>query len=120
MRGRERLAGREALPASGGLERVVVAVGTATNDEWDPLEHRSVGRGVVDAARPRHRERVGERVLERLVLPLAKTRADTFDEAAGVEMLVRGLQAQHDSDDALLAASCAFFDTLYAALLLVK
>jgi len=42
------------------------------------------------------------------------------DEAAGVEMLVRGLQAQHDSDDALLAASCAFFDTLYAALRLVK
>lgn len=38
------------------------------------------------------------------------------DEAAGVEMLVRGLQAQHDNDDALLAASCAFFDTLYAAL----
>ena len=38
------------------------------------------------------------------------------DEAAGVETLVRGLQAQHDDDDALLAASCAFFDTLYAAL----
>jgi hypothetical protein len=38
------------------------------------------------------------------------------DEAAGIEMVVRGLQAQHDNDDALLAASCAFFDTLYAAL----
>jgi len=42
------------------------------------------------------------------------------DEAAGVEMMVRGLQAEHDSDDALLAASCAFFDTLYAALRLAK
>ena len=38
------------------------------------------------------------------------------DEAAGVETMVRGLQAQHGDDDALLAASCAFFDTLYAAL----
>ena len=38
------------------------------------------------------------------------------DEAAGVETMVRGLQAQHGDDDALLAASCAVFDTLYAAL----
>lgn len=42
------------------------------------------------------------------------------DEAAGVQMMVRGLQAQHDNDDGLLAASCAFFDTLYAALRLAK
>jgi hypothetical protein len=42
------------------------------------------------------------------------------DEAAGVETMVRGLQAQHASDDELLAASCALFDTLYAALRLVK
>lgn len=42
------------------------------------------------------------------------------DEAAGVEMMVRGLQAQHANDDALLVASCALFDTLYAALRLVK
>lgn len=39
------------------------------------------------------------------------------DEAAGVEAMVRGLQAQHDNDDTLLAASCTLFDTLYAALL---
>jgi len=38
------------------------------------------------------------------------------DESAGVEMMVRGLQAQHDDDDALLAASCALFDSLYAAM----
>lgn len=38
------------------------------------------------------------------------------DEAAGVETVVRGLHAQHDDDDALLAAACGFFDTLYAAL----
>lgn len=38
------------------------------------------------------------------------------DEAAGVETLVRGLQAQHDSDDALLAASLSIFDALYAAM----
>lgn len=42
------------------------------------------------------------------------------DEAPGVETMVRGLQAQHGNDDALLAASCAFFDTLYAALRLAK
>lgn len=38
------------------------------------------------------------------------------DEAAGVETIVRGLQAQHDQDDALLAASLPIFDTLYTAL----
>lgn len=39
------------------------------------------------------------------------------DEAAGLEVLVRGLQAQHDDDDALLRAAFALFDTLHAALL---
>lgn len=38
------------------------------------------------------------------------------DEAAGVETLVRGLQALHQEDDALLAASLPIFDTLYAAM----
>ncbi len=38
-----------------------------------------------------------------------------LDEAAGVETLVRGLQAQHAGDDALLAAASGLFDTLYAA-----
>lgn len=38
------------------------------------------------------------------------------DEAAGVEMLVRGLQALHLDDDALLAAAVPLFDTLHAAL----
>ncbi|MDM0052603.1 chromate resistance protein ChrB domain-containing protein [Variovorax sp. J22R115] len=38
------------------------------------------------------------------------------DEAAGIETIVRGLQAQHDKDDALLAASLPLFDTLYAAM----
>lgn len=38
------------------------------------------------------------------------------DEAAGVETIVRGLQAQHGQDDALLAASLPIFDTLYTAL----
>jgi hypothetical protein len=38
------------------------------------------------------------------------------DEAPGIEMLVRGLQAQHADDDALLQAGTAFFDTLHAAL----
>jgi hypothetical protein len=38
-----------------------------------------------------------------------------LDEAAGIEMLVRGLQAQHANDDALLAAALVLFDTLYAA-----
>lgn len=39
------------------------------------------------------------------------------DEAAGIEALVRGLQVQHDDDDALLAAACTMFDALHAALL---
>jgi hypothetical protein len=38
------------------------------------------------------------------------------DEAAGVEAVVRGLLAQHPSDDALLAAALPLFDSLYAAL----
>ncbi len=38
------------------------------------------------------------------------------DEAAGLETLVRGLQAQHADDDALLEAAQALFETLYAAL----
>ena len=38
------------------------------------------------------------------------------DEAAGLETMVRGLQAQHGDDDALLAAAGNLFDTLYAGL----
>jgi hypothetical protein len=38
------------------------------------------------------------------------------DEAPGLELIVRGLQAQHAGDDALLAAALPLFDTLYAAL----
>lgn len=38
------------------------------------------------------------------------------DEAPGLELLVRGLQAQHRTDDALLAAALPLFDTLYAAM----
>jgi len=37
------------------------------------------------------------------------------DEAPGFEMLVRGLQAQHADDDALLMAAISLFDTLLAA-----
>lgn len=38
------------------------------------------------------------------------------DEAAGIETLVRGLQALHATDDALLAASLPIFDSLYSAM----
>lgn len=38
------------------------------------------------------------------------------DEAAGLELLVRGLQLQHPQDDALLAAALPLFDTLHTAL----
>ncbi len=38
------------------------------------------------------------------------------DEAPGFELLVRGLQAQHRADDALLSAALPLFDTLYAAM----
>lgn len=38
------------------------------------------------------------------------------DAAPGIEVIVRGLQAQHDKDDALLVAANAIFDTLYAAM----
>lgn len=42
------------------------------------------------------------------------------DEAPGIEMIVRGLQAQHADDDQLLEAAFAFFDTLHAALKAAK
>jgi hypothetical protein len=38
------------------------------------------------------------------------------DEAAGLELLVHGLQAMHTDDDALLAAALPLFDALYRAL----
>jgi|SRR5882672_1218646 len=38
------------------------------------------------------------------------------DAAAGVETVVRGLQAQHADDNALLAAALALFDSLQAAM----
>ena len=38
------------------------------------------------------------------------------DEAPGFEMVMRGLQAQHADDDALLAAAIPTFDAVYAAL----
>lgn len=38
------------------------------------------------------------------------------DEAPGVEAIVRGLQARHTDDDALLAAALPVFDALYAAM----
>ena len=38
------------------------------------------------------------------------------DEAPGIEMLVRGLQAQHANDDELLASALPLFDALYTAL----
>ena len=51
------------------------------------------------AARPRHRRR-----------------RHFLDEAPGLEMVVRGLQAQHADDDDLLQAAIGLFDTLYAAM----
>ena len=38
------------------------------------------------------------------------------DEAAGLEAMARGLQAQHEDDDSLLAAALPLFDALYAGL----
>jgi hypothetical protein len=38
------------------------------------------------------------------------------DEAAGLEAMMRGLQAQHADDDALLAGAESVFDALYAGL----
>jgi hypothetical protein len=38
------------------------------------------------------------------------------DEAPGLEMAVRGLQAQHADDHPLLAAALPLFDAFYAAL----
>ena len=59
---RERLPGRELLALHRRLERVVVAVGAATFLERDPPQHRVVGNRVVDAARPRRREHLAERL----------------------------------------------------------
>jgi len=44
----------------------------------------------------------------------------SLDEAPGIEMIVRGLQAQYADDDELLEAAFAFFDTLHAALKAAK
>jgi len=38
------------------------------------------------------------------------------DEAPGLEMLIRGLQAQHADDNRLLAAAVPVFDACYTAL----
>ncbi len=38
------------------------------------------------------------------------------EEAAGIEAMVRGLQAAHDDDDALLDAALRLFDALYAGM----
>lgn len=38
------------------------------------------------------------------------------EEAAGLELVLRGLQAGHADDDELLAAACGVFDALYAGL----
>jgi hypothetical protein len=43
-----------------------------------------------------------------------------LDEAPGIEMMVRGLQAEYPDDDQLLEAAFTFFDTLYAALKAAK
>jgi hypothetical protein len=41
------------------------------------------------------------------------------EEAAGLELVMRGLQARHADDAALLAAACAVFDALYSGLRVV-
>jgi hypothetical protein len=38
------------------------------------------------------------------------------DEAGGIEAMVRGLQARHENDDALLDAALVVFDALYAGM----
>lgn len=38
------------------------------------------------------------------------------EEAAGLEAMMRGLQARYDDDDALLDAACGVFDALYAGM----
>ncbi len=43
-----------------------------------------------------------------------------LDEAPGIEMTVRGLQAQYPDDNQLLQAAFGLFDTLYAALKAAK
>ena len=60
----------------------------------------------------------GDRALERLgeLVHYIDIGGIPVDEAAGVEIIVRGLQARHADDDALLEASCACFDALYSAL----
>lgn len=41
------------------------------------------------------------------------------EEAAGLELVMRGLQATHSDDDELLTAACGVFDALYAGLRVV-
>jgi hypothetical protein len=38
------------------------------------------------------------------------------EEAAGLELVMRGLQARHADDDALLDAACEVLDAMYAGM----
>src|SRR5262245_20343577 len=87
MRGWERLARREVLTLHRRLECVVVAVGALPFLERHPPQDRAVGYRVVHASRPGARQRLGQRELERLVLPLSVARADALDETSGVAFL---------------------------------
>src|SRR6059058_5301100 len=91
MRGRERLAGREALTASGGLERVVVGVGALALLGGNPTKEYPFRRGVVDAARVHGCEQIADAVVELLSLPFAVARADSMGDHVGVGVVAERL-----------------------------
>src|ERR671911_287299 len=84
VRGRELLAGREALPAPCGLERVVVRVGALTLLGRDPTKPSALGRGVVHPARVYGREQIPDAVVELLALPFPIARTDAVGDHVGV------------------------------------
>ena len=91
MRGRERLAGREALPASCGLERVVVGVGALALLGGNPTQEYPFRRGVVDAARVHGSQQIADAVVELLSLPFAVARADAMGDHVGVGVVAERL-----------------------------
>src|SRR5207245_9158516 len=91
MRGRERLAGRKALPASGGLERIVVGVGALALLGGNPTQEHSFRRGVVDATRVHGGEQIADAVVELLSLPFAVARADAMGDHVGVGLVAERL-----------------------------
>jgi len=91
---------------------------TALGYDFDGARFSHVGELVTFEVVARSFELDADPALQRLgqIVHFIDVGGLPVDEAAGIETLVRGLQAQHPKDDALLAATLPVFDALYTAL----